>query len=267
MSVVRSLAKSLLPHFLVESRQTFRSTRVLGYPVGASAHAAFSPSYRSAIDNSRITYLPESLRFRLNTVIDVGANEGQWITALLTVASVNRIEAFEPNPHAVSRLREVLQECKTYHVHQAAVGGRCGETEMHLTDDSRFSSLLKPRESLTKHYSTAAAVNEITTVPVVTLDSALSSLEEVDLLKIDVQGFEPEVLAGARQITRRTKAILIEANFVSQYENDQCFFDLHRSLTKEFGFELWNVSPITYGAEGRAMWCDAVFVNREILGN
>jgi FkbM family methyltransferase len=267
VSVVRLVA-NLLPHFLVQSRRTFRSTRLLGYPVGTAAHAAFSRSYRRAMDDSRVAYFPESLRFRLDTVIDVGANEGQWIGALLAVASVNHIEAFEPNLHAVGRLREILRDRETYHIHQAAVGERCGETSMRLTDDSKFSSLLKPRGSLTRHYSPAAAtVKEIVTVPVVTLDKALGSLDSIDLLKIDVQGFEPQVLAGARQVTRRTKAILIEANFVSHYEGDHCFADLHKLLTEDFAFELWNLSPSYYGAEGRAMWCDAVYVNRDVFGN
>jgi FkbM family methyltransferase len=267
MSFMRPFIRSLMPVCAIESRRAYVRSRQLGFGKKGAVCAALSPALRTAIETSRIAYLPASLRSGLGTVVDVGANAGQWIAALLAATSVKRVEAFEPNPEAAARLREILKSRSDCRVTQAAVGDSQGEMPLNVTANSVFSSLLEPQETLQTDYSSGAIVRRSIMVPVTTLDVALASVDSIDLLKIDVQGFEKQVLDGAGQSMRRTKAVLIETNLVSQYVGDQSLWDLHRRLTEDFRFEVWNLSPISYGARGRAMWCDAVFVNPQFSGD
>ena len=267
MSFMRSFIRPLMPICAIELRHAYLRSRRLGYGKKSALCAAFSPALRAAIETSRIAYLPESLRCGLGTVVDVGANEGQWIAALLAATSVKRVEAFEPNPEAAARLREILKGRPECRVTQAAVGNSQGEMPLNITANSVFSSLLEPQQTLQTDYSSGAIVQQSIMVPVTTLDVALASLDSIDLLKIDVQGFEKQVLDGAEQLMQRTKTVLIETNLVSQYVGDQNLWELRRRLTEEFAFEVWNLSPISYGAHGRAMWCDAVFINPRLSGD
>jgi thiazole synthase ThiGH ThiG subunit len=101
-------------------------------------------------------------------------------------------------------------------------------------------------------------------VQVQTLDHMTRELERVDLLKLDVQGFERQVLAGGHETLQRTTALLIEANFVSHYASDDSFGTLTELLARA-GFELWDLSPPFHAPNGRALWCDAVFVKPALV--
>jgi hypothetical protein len=79
----------------------------------------------------------------------------------------------------------------------------------------------------------------------------------VGLLKIDVQGFERAVLAGASETLKRTAYVLIEANFVSLYEGDLLLPQLHE-LMLDAGFTLASLSR-PYVRGGRALFADALY--------
>jgi hypothetical protein len=82
----------------------------------------------------------------------------------------------------------------------------------------------------------------------------------VDLLKVDVQGFESAVLFGAQRVLRNTRAVLLEVLLKSHYKGDHTFPELWNQMT-EYGFSLWSLSEPYSGSEGEALWADAVFVN------
>src|SRR5438477_613638 len=79
-------------------------------------------------------------------------------------------------------------------------------------------------------------------VPMTTLDRLLVDLAEISLLKIDVQGYEKPVLSGAKETLAKTKFILIELNFMPQYDGGSWFGEVHQILTRDFGFFLANAS-------------------------
>jgi FkbM family methyltransferase len=194
-------------------------------------------------------------------VVDVGANTGQWLSAMQKLASIKRAEVFEPNPEAFKILSSNLGNKPGIRLHQTALGMRSEVSTLHVTRASSLASLLPPAKMLEAQYSShASIVNEIQ-VPVTTLDAVLSEEVAIDLLKIDVQGFERSVLTGATKALKRTRALLIEVNFVSHYEGDDTFDSLTHLITRELGFEFWDMSLPHRGPEGRALWSDAVFIN------
>src|SRR5581483_10234723 len=101
---------------------------------------------------------------------------------------------------------------------------------------------------------------------VVPLDDVLHDDEPIDLIKIDVQGFEHSVLRGALKTLQRTRALLVETNFTSHYCGDGSFGTLFNHLT-ELGFEFWNVSAPYRGSKGRALWAHGVFLNRPLAAS
>lgn len=222
--------------------------------------AALTESMRTALVDSRLERLPANLRSNLDLVIDVGSNIGQWISAFLIFADVGRIEAFEPNPEAFELLRTRLGQRPETHLHQLAVGEKHATTLLNITRGSGLSSLLDPGENLRVQYAPAADVINQLPVKVVPLDEAISDDTIVDLMKIDVQGFEHSVLRGAQETLKRTRAVLIETNFTSHYVGDGSFGTLFAHLT-ELGFDFWDVSPPYRGKDAQALWADAVFIN------
>ena len=71
------------------------------------------------------------------------------------------------------------------------------------------------------------------------------------------------LLDGARQSLGRTQAIILETNFVSHYEGDALFNQLHERMTREFGFYLHRWARPTYSrpdGDGRLLYADAIYV-------
>ena len=97
-----------------------------------------------------------------------------------------------------------------------------------------------------------------------TLDRLLDDLAEVSLLKIDVQGYEKPVLAGASQTLTKTKFLLIELNFMPQYDGGSWLGEVHEILTREFGFFLANASAPQV-LNGRASMVDGLYVNPNLV--
>jgi FkbM family methyltransferase len=140
-----------------------------------------------------------------DVVLDVGANYGLY--AILAARRVGRgaVHAFEPNP-AVFELLEAnvspAAEGRSVLLHPIAVGDREGTARFLCTADSAYSSLVDTGRS---------AVTATVEVSQTTIDAFVSShgLARVDLLKIDVEGFEPEVIAGARRLLGREDAPIL----------------------------------------------------------
>jgi hypothetical protein len=93
-----------------------------------------------------------------------------------------------------------------------------------------------------------------------TLDRLLADLSEISLLKIDVQGYEKVVLAGARESLAKTMFLLIELNYMPQYEGGSWLGEIHEILTRDHGFFLANASKALV-LNGRASMCDGLYVN------
>jgi FkbM family methyltransferase len=142
------------------------------------------------------------------TVVDVGANVGYYtLLAASCVGPRGRVLAVEPSPYACARLRQAVVENTLAQVVtlQVALGSAAGEGTLYLPP-------------LGNHAPSMVACDrkDCVTVALRTLDECLTEwhVDQVDLLKIDVEGFEPQVLAGARSALKagRIRAILCELN-------------------------------------------------------
>ena len=144
-----------------------------------------------------------------DVVLDIGANFGLY--SIVAEARLNHsgiVHAFEPNPDALSLLQRNLGDPTRHErvrIHPIAVGAETGMVKFLCSEDSAFSSVIdNGRNPLRKGLE----------VRQTTLDSfvAESALPGVDLVKIDVEGYEPEVLSGGESLLSRPDApiLLIE---------------------------------------------------------
>jgi FkbM family methyltransferase len=143
------------------------------------------------------------------TFVDVGANVGYFSAlAARLVGERGRVIAFEPSPYAFERLRSMVNRNHLTQVQslRLALGEQAGESSIYLGEGSRnHTPTMIPTEN-----------SVVTKINVQTLDSAVETLRlaRIDLIKIDVEGFEPHVLAGATELLQagRIRAIVCEMN-------------------------------------------------------
>jgi FkbM family methyltransferase len=172
------------------------------------------------------------------TAFDAGANVGLFTVPLaLAVGSQGRVLAFEPAPGTVARLRENLRRngLENVSVVEAALGAKRGSATLVLEADSAYNS--------TAPTPTAAAGGA--EVRVERLDDVWveAGRPEVSVLKVDVEGAEVEVLAGAAELLRSGRpAVLVEASEPSRAAaiSRLCAEQGYR-LTPASGFQPWNL--------------------------
>jgi FkbM family methyltransferase len=171
------------------------------------------------------------LRRDLRTVIDVGANRGQFTLYALARFPLAHVIAFEPLPGAREKMMQLFREEDRVEVVPFAVGEVEGEVVMHLSARDDSSSLLAIGG---RQVSAFPGTDEVGTIlaDVRTLDSVLADreLRHPALLKVDVQGFELPVLRGAEQTLGSFDQILVEASFVEFYEGQALFPTISQHL-------------------------------------
>jgi FkbM family methyltransferase len=253
------VARWILPHGVVAAWDWARRFEAIGLrPLAAWRAACFGVDRRSLVA-SRLELLPPGLVRSLRTIVDVGANEGAWLEH-----EVNEIHAFEPNPEAFERLERRLAARPRANLHRIALGDRVARASLNVTGNDSLASLLSPAPLLAEAYTEPrATVRRQIEVEVDTLDRVVPETLEVDLLKIDVQGYEAQVLEGGHRLLGRTRAVLIEMNLRPHYEGESGFGTLFDTLTTGHGFIPWGMSPPLQDEHGGALWCDIGFVRTD----
>lgn len=160
-------------------------------------------------------------------IVDVGANRGQFLLAALEACPGARIHAVEPQPAALARLRSWLDrepaaDRARVVLHQVALADRIGMATLHVAARDDNSSLLEPTEAQLALFPGTGIAGSLT-VPLTRLDSLLTAAEigPTALLKIDVQGAEDSVLAGAGALLSRFRWVYVECSTRELYRGQR----------------------------------------------
>jgi FkbM family methyltransferase len=197
----------------------------------------------------------------IDLVFDVGANVGQFGRELRRAGYRGRIVSFEPLPEAHARLAGTAASDRLWDVHpRTALGEIDGEIEINLAANSASSSVLPMTE---RHLGAAEHSRYVGRVssPIRTLDAVsgpyMASARGV-ALKIDTQGYEWQVLAGASSTLADVSGILCELSLLSLYDGQRLWLDVLGHLEHE-GFTLWSLHPsFSDPRDGRTLQVDAV---------
>ena len=198
-------------------------------------------------------------------IYDIGANIGTWTLLAKSVYPDAVIHGFEPLSGHLEKFQSAAAKLSGVTMHQLCLGSVAGEAKLRVTDFSDASSLLPLSHEGKKQWNLQETRHE--TVRVERLDSwvAEKALPFADLLKLDVQGFELEVLKGAETCLENAKAVLTEVSFREFYQS-QCLFHEVVAFMAQRGFWL---SSIGHGpVPGHALLqSDALFVKKELCGS
>jgi FkbM family methyltransferase len=156
-------------------------------------------------------------------IYDIGANAGTWTLLAKSVYREAHVHCFEPLSGHLEKFRQATAKLTGVTAHQVCLGSVAGEARLRVLDFSDASSLLPLSDEGRRQWNLREARHE--TVKVERLDSWISGhrLPAPDLLKLDVQGFELEVLKGAERCLDQAKAVITEVSFREFYES-QCLF-------------------------------------------
>lgn len=199
----------------------------------------------------------------LRTVIDVGANEGQFAITMRHLLPTVQIISFEPIPDCATRTRCRFAGDPLFKLVDCAVGDGSGEGQFTVSAETGASSILRMSKIQARHFPRSLDGKQIK-VRIESLDRLMSERPPTApyLLKIDVQGFEYQVLTGGRDTVAGASLIVIEASYEAFYETQKLFDDVYE-LLRMSGFQFRDSFNMMYDpTNGRALQGDFIFERR-----
>ncbi|MDD5544829.1 MAG: FkbM family methyltransferase [Acidobacteriia bacterium] len=205
---------------------------------------------------------------KIGSIIDVGANTGQF-SAMIKKSCPNAVlYSFEPIEECFLQLEKVLQSLPNATAVRMALGDQRGIFTINKSSFTPSSSFLKMGD-LHKRDWPQSSNHKTERVEMSTLDDFFSDicLEPEVLVKIDVQGYEAQVIGGGNKTLGRAFAAVIETSFYELYEGQRLFDEIY-DLMAGLGFTYQGnldqyVSPI----DSRILQADSLFLNKSRLGD
>ncbi|WP_371928390.1 FkbM family methyltransferase [Oceanicola sp. 502str15] len=200
----------------------------------------------------------------LKTVIDVGANVGQFALLCRLVQPSAKVYSFEPMRAPAETFLRVLGDDPVVELHRTALGTEAGTAEINVSARADSSSLLAPETQTEIFPGTQIIGTETIRIARLSDELTRENLHAPALLKIDVQGYEGEVLKGCEELLDSFDWIYCEMSFAELYAGQPLAHELIPWLAAH-GFELSSVlvDPLMV-RNGRAVQADMLFVQSSI---
>lgn len=207
--------------------------------------------------------------FGVNVLLDVGANTGQYATLMRRIGYMGKIVSFEPLSSAFAGLTKNTLSDENWCCENFALGNAEEKAVIHVSGNSYSSSLL---DILPSHIAFDADSDYVSeeTIQVKRMDDIFSNYcltGDVVMLKIDTQGFEKNVLEGARQSLKNITLLQLEISIEPLYDKEILFVEMVNYL-QEIGFELFALeNGIRNPESGKLLQVDGIFLNKAKIKN
>lgn len=239
-----------------------RRVRKLG-----SILASGDPAWRRALGSgvgAAIEHLPCLQQLSCRTIVDVGANRGQFALAARHAHPDARLYAFEPLSGPAGVLESVFSGDEMVRVYRTAIGPQREHRDIHVSGQDDSSSLLPITDLQSSTFpGTGVAGREGVTVGPLGDFLDASDLVAPALLKIDVQGFELEALRGCSPLLPCFSDILVECSFVELYQGQALAHEVIAFLA-DAHFDLVGVHNLSLTKGGHPVQADFLFRNRTL---
>lgn len=190
---------------------------------------------------------------------DIGANTGQTSKKINQYFPNASIYAFEPVKKTFDQLVFNTQTITKVHAFQNAMGAEPGEFVIYHRPDSEWNSLVKELNDLAKN---EGAVSETVQVNTVDLFLKEKQLGKIDILKSDTEGFELQVLEGAKEALQEQliDMLYIEVGFVKGDQQHTHWMDVVNHL-EQYGYSFCGLFESSYGFDLKPYYGNALFMS------
>ena len=199
------------------------------------------------------------------SVIDIGANRGQFALVARHYFPEAKIISIEPLPKPSEKFHQIFSADSAVVLHNIAIGPNSEECSMHVSARDDSSSLLPISSLQEKNFPGTGEVG-IIEVHVAPLSSVVNEDDIIGpaMLKLDVQGFEMDALRGCESLLHKFEWVFCECSFVELYSGQKLAADVIAWLSDK-GFYIKGIYNTSYDSEGLAIQADFLF-QRNAMG-
>lgn len=205
---------------------------------------------------------------QVDTVLDVGANTGQYGKSLREAGYKGNMISFEPLNSAFAALKKNADNDSNWAVNNFALGNEDGKTVINIAGNSYSSSILNmlPLHADSAPESKYVGQQEIEIKKLDTIFSSIAKAGSGIMLKIDTQGYEKNVIDGAASSLSNIRMIQLEMALAPLYANELLFLDMIHYLDNR-GFQLFSLETGFSSPEtGQLLQADGIFVQKAYSG-
>ncbi|MGQ0827065.1 MAG: FkbM family methyltransferase [Bacteroidota bacterium] len=201
--------------------------------------------------------------YNIDLVFDIGANKGQYATGIMDAGYTNKIVSFEPLTSAHSIIEKESKKHNNWTVApRCAIGSKKEEIEINISANSVSSTLLNMLDTHIQGAPESKIVGKekVQVYPLDEIGNNYIKDTKNMFLKIDVQGFEQEVLKGAEIMITKAKGIEMEISLVPLYEDQNWLLPQVLNYMQQKGFTLTSIVPaFTDNVTGKVLQCNGIF--------
>jgi FkbM family methyltransferase len=201
--------------------------------------------------------------YHIDLVFDIGANKGQYALGIMDAGYKNRIVSFEPLSDVHKALEASSKSYTNWTVApRCAIGSAKEEIEINISANSVSSTLLPMLDTHLDGAPESKIIGKekVMVYPLDEIGNQYIRNEKNIFLKIDVQGFEQEVLKGAKSFVEQAKGIEMEISLVPLYEGQTWLLQQVLEFMQEKGFQLRSIMPaFTDHHTGNVLQCNGIF--------
>jgi len=201
--------------------------------------------------------------YNIDLVFDIGANKGQYATGIMDAGYKHKIVSFEPLTSAYAAISAASKSYPNWTIAQrCAIGSRKEEIEINISANSVSSTLLNMLDTHIEGAPESKIIGKekVQVFPLDEIAQQYIGNSKNIFLKIDVQGFEQEVLKGAQNMLNKAKGVEMEISLVPLYENQSWLLaEIVEYMTKK-GFTMTSIVPaFTDHKTGKVLQCNGIF--------
>jgi FkbM family methyltransferase len=195
-------------------------------------------------------------------IFDVGANEGQSIERFKSIFPKSIIHSFEPIKECYEKIIKIYDK-KNIFINNYALGDKECERFFYINKNTYTSSFFKINNKY-KELVNSDGINMSVKKKISTIDGylALHKIKKIDILKIDTQGYELNILKGAKKsLKNKIKFIELELTLADYYKKKVKFYEIDKLLS-ENNFILYDMGNITYDKNKQLVWFDLLYLKK-----
>lgn len=201
----------------------------------------------------------------INTVIDIGANVGQFALEIRKELPSTKLYSFEPIKRCYEKLTRNMGEDENFKAFNFALSDTNGKEKINIspyTPSSSFLKMSRLHETIFPHTRGRSGEETVITKRLDDIFKTMDCPKNI-LIKIDVQGYENKVIGGAINAIREAKALLVETSFYPLYENQPLFDEIYQ-LLKDIGFRYAGCSNRKKNPlDGKILFEDSIFISKK----
>ena len=228
--------------------------RLIRSAIGARGHLLVNPDFHWGVSAfADIRRLARSQGWQVQQVVDVGAHFGEWAETALNAFPDARVTSFEPFPESFRELQSRHAGNSRLQAVNVAASNQQAELQFYLYENSCLNSLTNRSAWTVKaDWNSTASI----TVPAVRLDKwcQQAGVSQVDVLKVDTEGFDLQVLEGAAELLQRRGVKFVYVEFNDLQPGDQvtggALLPIDDYL-RPFGFRFINTYLDNVGTQGQ----------------